>query len=443
MNGQIRSILFFVVGLIPQVSFSEKGDDKNPWENPVEWNLSPCENLAELADAELEKRFEEALLERSGYYEDKALAFGLALNEIGNRGGEKWASYLEKKLDEIRKQTVADGMRKGSDAKEERNCHDLDVLTVLRRIRGKPQPLVVGVGLPIMEVSFPLLPVANVSLAKRKDTQNFVFTLGGNYRTGRLARWRVFLWNEQGDLVEAKTSAPSSFGGGMFNRVLIEDEYWESKLRLANFLKEGLTPGTYQGRIAYHDSATVAGWDDPRGLVFNFSDVIRFKVVPRELDRVTSIDELRPLVLKLPETESIQILSHSYPEGGTNEIPVDSAAGQLIQEGWAGLPALIKLLGSEKISETQRAWGLGILHTITGLMDPTGEPGLVGPYQKKSGGFRIVQSVNGEFAGMGTGGRDTSNYSGGERNAELQKKFLAKWEQLIELGIRLPVETEK
>lgn len=89
----------------------------------------------------------------------------------------------------------------GEDAPYLSHSLELHLLTVLRRLQGRPDPLTVEARfLSEPPYVFPALPVVGVRLLHAQgETESFTLQIGGNYRSGRLARWDLELFGADGE----------------------------------------------------------------------------------------------------------------------------------------------------------------------------------------------------------------------------------------------------
>jgi hypothetical protein len=83
------------------------------------------------------------------------------------------------------------------------------------------------------------------------------FQCGGDYRSGREARWRFEVRDESGQTVPT-LPMDSGFGGGISQTTRLEHgEEWATALEMSRYVKI-LKPGTYTVRIHYHNQVTIA-----------------------------------------------------------------------------------------------------------------------------------------------------------------------------------------
>lgn len=404
--------------------------DSPPWDDPERWiqEHEGGHKYRETENKVIEANLTEILVDSDGLRHKRRHEFESLLIEVSRRKRAEWDGVLKQALKDVRLAATGE-----DEFERELDTRDLEVLTALRRLEGKPQPLSVGFKpLSKMKWEFPALPVLEISARRHpQEPEDFRFTFGGNYRTGRQTRWTVLVWDGDGDLLPRRSSL-GSFGGGFFNRGSIGDQVWESTLSLTSFLQAPVMPGRYRGCIAYHDEASIADMKELGGYVLSYSTPFEFEVAPRAVEEPKSANkEIKSLVHALPIDGEVKILSATYSESSHDFIDPESAAGRLLEQGWPLIPALTEHLADPNLTATQRAWGFGILHSITSCKDPTQARGIVGAFVKLSGGFWIQNKTDGEFSSAGGvfGGTHTS--SGGKMDSKAQQEFLEEWQALV------------
>ena len=113
--------------------------------------------------------------------------------KIVRRGGRTWEAFLKTKLEALNKSQRTYGEKQVPNLPGTGRLYNLELVTALRRVQKKPDPLVV-----LLDVQGPLeanpllLPRLKVSI-KNVDCEKagVGFTNGGDYRSGRQDRWRV------------------------------------------------------------------------------------------------------------------------------------------------------------------------------------------------------------------------------------------------------------
>jgi hypothetical protein len=316
------------------------------------------------------------------------LTFESCLHEMARRGGEPWVALLREELARARADVDVVSGREGPP-------HDLEVLTALRRAERKPDPLELAVeweGTPVFE--FPELPVFALRIVNRdEDGEAFGLTIGGDYRSGRLARWAVELEGAEGERVGRRVDWPWGVGGGLFTRGVLApgrslgweplrfaDEQDEPRpLRLP--MREYATPvgpGAYVARVLYHDQRDLTYVTDLRRLVLSRSAPLPFEWRAREVRLAAAdVEELRAWIGDLL-VERVFLISQPFgPDVGLFEGEM-VAAEMLYNRGYASLPLLLESLLSGERTPDERARLLAMLYSLTGLLDPRGARGSLG-----------------------------------------------------------------
>ncbi len=135
------------------------------------------------------------------------------LSEMLCRGGRGFTKFLSKKHQELLAKRQKEIKGSGQESHG-----SLEVLTALRRLQKISDPVTIEVqGVYYRETVFPYLPEFEVSLKNVDEGDKAVgFTAGGDYRSGRSARWRVDVHDSAGKPVRLKPTA-SEIGGGLFS----------------------------------------------------------------------------------------------------------------------------------------------------------------------------------------------------------------------------------
>lgn len=406
--------------------------DSQPWDDPNQW-IQEHEGGRKYRESDnklIEANLKEILGGPDGLSYKTRNELESLLVEVSFRKSADWEGVLKQTLKEVRLPSNSKGETEGK-----LDTRDLEVLTVLRRLQKKPQPMSIRFApLPRMQWEFPTLPVLKISARRHMDEpEDFRFKFGGDYRSGRQTRWTILVWDSQGRLLPRRGRIGfGGVGGGVFHRGPMGVQVWESNLSLTSFLDAPVLPGRYRGCIAYHDEVSIADRAKLGGYVLSYSAPFEFEVAHRMVEESKITDQgIRSLVHGLPVDGEVKILSATYSKSAHDFIDPGSAAGKLLSEGWHVVPALTRHLADPDLTSTQRAWGLGILHSITSCKDPTEERALVGTYVKQSGGFWIQNKIDGKFSNAGGGIGATSTSSGGEVDSTAQLESLKEWQTLV------------
>ena len=372
------------------------------------------------------------------------------LCEIIRRGGIAAEKVLSTRLfeqDDKRRavREVIKSLEAGSDEanKQERLLdelsNNLELVTALCRVRKQRDPLAVIVDRPgRLKAGTRKPPVLKVFL-KNVDAERreIGFQRGGDYRSGRHARWRIHVWDSKGNLLPELPS-PSFIGGGMTeDAALAFGKEWEAHLPLASYVTMQ-TPGKYKVQVLYHDSVTIANFDNPKDL----EGLIVFRSEPFEVNvehgpkisirlKASSMEKATSLSASLDENDPLRIVIGKYDAKSHDFISPESPQGQLLTMKWQAVPALLKALEDEKLSFRKRAWILSLLFSITleGDLNPM-EPaelfpsrGLLPDYETRGS---MVTSVTWK-GGFSRGWTQDGKKSAGQENEAEQRALSKQW----------------
>ncbi|MEM7476094.1 MAG: hypothetical protein AAF483_13955 [Planctomycetota bacterium] len=252
--------------------------------------------------------------------------------------------------------------------------NNLDLFTTLRRLEGKKDPLEItvvkadqGIVAFSREDTTLAVEIKNVD----ENQQAVFFKNGGDYRSGRLGRWKVRVWNAEGErLPDAKWE--SFMGGGIYSERLLEPgDSFKAKLNIKDYVQLE-QPGIYRVEVLYHNAVTIADIEDHQEL----DKFILFRSKPFEIDVkkgpliTLEISEKeaassREYVQQLNENLHLRILTEKYGRQHHDFIKPDSPAGKLLQMEWKAVPAMIETLRDKELSDRKRAWLLCLLYSIT------------------------------------------------------------------------------
>jgi hypothetical protein len=288
-----------------------------------------------LSDAKLRQRIDDSYRSGTGPSEE-------CLVEIVRRGGTNWAQYLSSRLaGEI--QPGGGGVPFFASLRDLRR---LEALTALRRLEGKPDPLQIIVDGELSRSwqidRWPVFWLAVVNLDV--DKESVPFQSGGNYRSGRQARWRILVTDSNGAALPS-VPPPSPMGGGLsvIGGGLAYGESHFTSLRLEDYVRIP-RPGKYTMRFLYHDEVTIVERDDLSNLVYFSSMPISVTVEPiRVCVSTPQRERIRRYIQALPNTGPVVILKGNLLEHAGHLNP-DSAAGRLRSEGTYAIPDMIEAL---------------------------------------------------------------------------------------------------
>ncbi len=294
------------------------------------------------------------------------------LTEMQRRGGKMIEGFL---AEQHKVRLARQAKTPKNELPDENN--NLEILTTLRRLQKRTDPFSIELdGNQYRETVFPSLPNFRVSLTNVDVERKSVgFKEGGDYRTGRLERWRIEIRDARGKVMPIKPTPSENgliFGGGIYRPAILKaGESWRTSLALNDYAE--LPPGDYTVRVMYHDRATIAGTDWNAGLIVCRSAPIRLHIQPRVVDLTRDEGrEIREAIRQINDRAPLQIVGGPLPpDSKVGFFPADSQPHRILRWHWKAVPALLDELANEKITAMKRAWILGLLHTITGSFDPT------------------------------------------------------------------------
>ena len=324
-------------------------------------------HLKTLSDEDLKKVLNDTL--KLSDFRSRA-GYEPCLAEIVRRGGMQWEAFLRETFDALMEAKVK--RHETSKELDSGSNFNLELLTALRRVSKQPDPLQIFIDEPKeltgMGSSMPNLRVRiqNVDIEKN----GVGFTIGGNYRSGRQARWRIVVEDKNGKVIPVR--AINSFaGGGMFGRgVLGHEETWETSLSIRSFI-EVPAPGKYKLTVLYHNTQTIVDAANVDGLIFSKSKPVPFTIKPLIITRSKAEREkAEKLVAELDGKKSLKIVAGTYGEWAHKLVAPDSPEGKLLKMGLPAVPTVIESFHNKAITPKKRAWLFGVLYSLTGENDP-------------------------------------------------------------------------
>lgn len=346
------------------------------------------------------------------------------LREMLRRGGPVIEKALQSHVDRQVK------ILRSREPERGRQPFNLEMLTTLRRIQKRPDPIRVEIrGEYELESIFPNVPNFAVALANRDgDALPVAYRKGGDYRTGRLERWRFAVETTKGEASLAEFGELFQFGGGLSSYSLLKpDEKWNASLTARDYVD--LTPGDYTVRIQYHDSDTIADNTWLGGRIVSQSAPIRLHVQPRVVD--VSMKDRQTVAGQIDKLESkgkVKVLAGAYDKGSHDFIPPDTPAGQILAMGWKAVPQLIDTATNKETPPVRRAWILGILYSITSRNTPCWKSGVLPDHLVRNAGWAIWYGTGEELTSGGIGFASTSSVSNTKIVPETQLEFARRWE---------------
>ena len=332
-----------------------------------------------VTDADLEQELRRHLASDSASREDR-IVLEACLTEMLRRGSERFEELLRRAL----------ATRKEQAERDERSHIEkqlLPLLTALRRLEGKPDPVrLVVTGSTDLALSFPELPVlelALVNLDVGKETVHL--TCGGDYRSGRFARCRIEGLDPGGEALPVLPS-PSGIGGGL----AMEGPFGpgaeeEIVLPLASFVRLR-APGVHELRVQYHDEFAIADRSRVDRLIVLTSDPVRLRWEPRVV-RLSEEQErvIRRWIGALDDSEPVLLVDGPFREGVEPSLPETKPQLAILKAGWKAVPVLIDALGAPENTPERCAWLLALLYDLTGVLDPWIVPGALGKTTRARG----------------------------------------------------------
>lgn len=363
------------------------------------------------------------------------------LLEVSTRPPQHWVPIVTAFLRDEVKRTDGKGYRDTS--------QEMHLLTTLRRLQGRADPLTVEATL-LSEgpYAFPELPIVGVRLLHTDgETERFPFQIGGDYRSGRLARWNLELHDAEGKTHQGVDDWSAMTGGGLSTTrrvgpgfiwgvkfpddmaaILAQREgepvpetvYRPVSLGLADYCRPTRL-GRFTVTTAYHGSVTIADLDSYDDRIVHRSQPIAFEWKVRTI-HITDDDERRiqARIDDLFSLEEVTITRFHLPAyRGSNAADAHPLA-RLFTEEWKAVPLLIDALDASE-SGADRAHLIAALFSLTGLESPLGfkGAGAMGKYAVHGG---RVPEGSGVFStpmnGTGFGGRITE---------KAQRAFAKRW----------------
>ncbi|MCC9658787.1 hypothetical protein [Rhodopirellula halodulae] len=308
---------------------------------------------------------------------------------------------------------------KANDAKDDAwsLATDLALLTTIRRIEGRSPPLRINVDVDVPIKSAVRKPARIPVKIVNQDPERepIWFTFGGDYRSGRLSRWRIHVWDDKERRLPA-IGPNYGMGGGVYSQgELGFGESDEQTLDLASFVRIRL-PGRYTAQVFYHDSVTIADIEDEKKLeeltiVSSNRFTIEITAGPKIRIPLTEAeyDKSRELLSQLKPLGTVKMIGGEYGPRYHSFISPDSAHGKLLAMGRTAVPALILRLKHPDAEYKERAWILAILDSILHerYLSPTDFDGAIDSYRCEFPGGYCSAS--------------------GSRSNEAQEQLIADW----------------
>jgi hypothetical protein len=313
---------------------------------------------------------------------------------------------------------------------------DLELLTAVRRLEDRPDPLAIAVAHPEdLKAGTRNLPMLDVAIENVDPEERSVqFQFGGDNRSGRHDRWRIQVWDSRGRLLPEIPRWSSIGGGRSETRPLAFGEKWKARLRMGSYVNVR-APGKYKVQVLYHNAASIADISDPKildGLILSQSEPFELNIehgpkIPIHLE-AGSTEKTRDLVKSLDERQKVLILLDDYDEEAHDFIDPKSPQGQLLAMKWQAVPGLLESLEDETLSFRKRAWIFALLISITRErdLDPMTRHGVLPAYAYRGSLERYWVTSDSGLSGT-LGGNGSS--SGGRENPDEQLRLTREWLQ--------------
>ncbi len=357
------------------------------------------------------------------------------LLEMQRRGGKVWETFLQKTYRDLSRRMV----EIHPDLEEiPGNLYALEMLTVLRRLQGNVDPLAVevdvGQRLIIRNGQLPRIPVAlrNVDVGK----EAVGFTAGGNYRSGRQARWRVELRNEAGEALPMLEYG-FGMGGGIFSELMLEPgKSWETQLELRNFISLP-PPGTYTMRVQYHNFRVIASLDELDDLVFFQSDPIPVRVERISIPHREGLhSDVMNLLNELDPKAPINLVAGTYGEWAHDFLAPDTIQAQILSMGLPAVPTLIQALEQQDLSPRKKAHVFALLFSLTGEHDPRNTTAL-GNCNYVSRGWSIWGGMENQSGAGGLSGREKGSIRNKRITDKAQDLLTSTWRGWLQTFVEI------
>lgn len=282
--------------------------------------------------------------------------------------------------------------------------NDLALLTTIRRMEGKRPPLRIDVneGKRISTAirATTRIPVKIVN--QDEGQQSVWYKFGGDYRSGRLARWRIQVWDEHGQQVP-ELARKGQLGGGVYHVGELKFGGEDTECPILEHYVRIRKPGKYTARALYHNEFLIADISNEKeldNLVLVASEKFEIEFAPGAKLRIElsreDFKKSKDLVSRLTPTKTIKLNGSKYGPDYHSLIPPDSLQGKLLQMDQLAVPALIEELKVPNMEYKKRALILGILDSIMHerYLSPSDFPGAIDDYYCEfPGGYCSMSTI--------------------------------------------------
>ncbi len=394
--------------------------------------------VTKLSDEDLKRRLETSLADQDFRRHDD---YEPCLLEIVRRGGNAWEAFLRHQLHVLALRKIAVS-QEAPEIVDPGAIRNLELLTALRRIQEKPDPMEIVTDPPgpitVTPASLSRLKVKIRNIDAEREEVGF--TVGGDYRSGRQARWRIVVRDEKGHELPLRMRLSGIiFGGGLFTEQLLAyGTSWETELDLGSFIQPP-APGIYWLEVLYHNTRTIADDADVDGLIASRSKPIRFIVGPTVIE-VAPQERQSALrwIAALDQDARPRLVIGPYGEWAYELVGPDTPEGGLLRLGIKSAPILIEALGDKTLSDNKRACLLALLFSVTGRNDPRGTDlwdilgdNALGSHDYIDSGWQVWGGFSTESLSGGFTPPSKGSASGRKIDRSAQDKLLAAWQEWL------------
>jgi hypothetical protein len=335
-------------------------------------------HFAALDDAHLCTRYLDCVAAERRTQVSRCEEFDSLLYEMVRRATPACEAFVSRQLELAR--------REWSEQRYENGRPELALLTALRRIQRRPDPIAITVDTEhAVESTFPIFPKLSFAL-RNVDGEGAVLNL-----VPGLLHFGLDGVAATGEPLRVSRRAPRSRNGGGSPSTLGRGEQIPSTLAAAERLQLD-SPGEYRLRVSLLAVENDANECDLRGRIALLSPEIRIILRPlhvrlshaeheqhlawlRAIDSTKRIPILRERGLAVPSDPALR------PASDWSE-PAEDPEDRLYREGFRALPALFDALDDPTLDPTHHAWAVAMLWNLTGL-EEAGYEG-VGPLHART-----------------------------------------------------------
>ncbi len=323
----------------------------------------------------------------------------------------------------------------------DRLSNNLELVTALRRVQERPDPLFIRVTLPKDLKAIPgRLPSFFVKLKSVdiEQTPVWVQLIPHFHGSRREAQWRFEVRNPAGDLLPVRPNTQRiRIGGGIKSDGWLRfGESLDTVLPMGDFI-EIPEPGEYTVTVMYHPKlpiADITNVDELDELIVFRSQSFKLTVGkgPRLAIESSKADRAKvlSLVAEMPNEGVVKIVGGVYDEDDHAFVSPESPAGQILTLNWQAVPALLDSLSEEMFTLHRKAWVLSLLYTITLEHE-------LNPIRFQ----RALPDYDGQAAGKNTLGADLSGDS--RIIPHKQQLLITKWRKFRDEYLDIRESTDK